>query len=165
MFGLFRRPSKAAAHAASRPHASHHAAVKAMLGKLLMQWDTTGKFCGAITDELPRMMTDDGIEVLCNPDLLIGLTVAPTAFGIEVANMGAQDMARVATAVLALQRQPDWMSDAQYHDGLTTHVRRPCGHALRLTCLPCPVDPCFNTQQHAGTRLIGHVPSARLALV
>ncbi|MBN2629760.1 MAG: hypothetical protein JXR75_04385 [Rhodobacteraceae bacterium] len=159
MFGLFQRasnPTPDAEPAAAPLVATQESVSLDLLCQLLGHWETNGRFSGAIGNSLPQMTTEDGIEVICDPDRLIGITVAPTAFGIEVADMDVQQMTELVNTALARLPRPDWTSEAGAVQERMAVARMPWGPSLRLTCLPCPVDPCFNGQHHAGTRLIGH---------
>ena len=157
MLGLFQRGVKSAPGPVTQPPRPKAAAAQRILHSLLAQGDAQGHFSGALGDSLPNMTTEDGIVVLCDPGLQIGITVAPTAFGIEVAQFDTDEMTGIVAAALAPLPRPEWTPEPGLDPGLTALARLPSGPGLRLTCLPCPVDPCFNTQRHPGTRLIGHL--------
>ncbi|GEM_PF-6232526 len=158
MFGLFQRKVKSPATQTPVSTPTPEGVSLDILRQLLAHWETNGQFSGAIAESLPRMTTEDGIEVICDPDRLIGITVAQTAFGIEVAEMDVQQMTELVNTALARLPRPDWTPDPDHSVGqaMVALARMPWGPDLRLTCLPCPVDPCFNTQRRPGTRLIGH---------
>lgn len=152
MFGLFQRKS------AVRPVACPKTAkIGFVLGRLVSHWRASDSFVGAVGEDMPKQMTPDGIEVACDPNLMIGVTAGPTAFGIECANFPAKDLAATVAAVLTPGTVPDWAPDLGSDGGLCATLPLTDEAALRVTCLPCPVDPCFNNQRTAGARLIGHL--------
>lgn len=155
MFGMFQRKL------ARRPIGSPRVArVQTLLGRLVDQWHTTGYFMGALGADMPRRMTPDGIEVSSDATLLIGVTAAPRAFGIECAHLPAHDLVSSVTTVLSPGAKPEWLPDLGTDGGLVTVLPLTDFTRLRLLCLPCPVDPCFNSQRYPGARLMGHLVSA-----
>lgn len=151
MFSRFQRKG------APRKGAPRVAKVQLVLDRLVEHFRRTGYFMGAMGTDMPRRMTPDGLEMSCDPALLIGVTAAPSVFGIECANLPARDLADSVATILSPAARPEWMPDLATDGGMVTSLPLMQGLVLRLTCLPCPVDPCFNDVRQQGARLIGRV--------
>lgn len=148
MFGPLSRKAPASRETALLTARLDHA--RLLLDRLLAQQVRTGSFLGALPQDLPRQMTEDGLELACHPTHRVGVTAADRVFGIEVASATAQTLAA------RVPGGPTWGLSPTRRGGLEaqTHI----GHStIAFSCFDCAVDPFFNNRPQPGVRLIGQV--------